>query len=201
MKSTSLRSTFLAAAVCSLAGVLPASAATISEASFAGGDFGNSWSSPTMIANGFDLVTGTGSGNDYDIFALTGLATGAQQITLSFSAPQGVGNSYAAGGNVLYSTSPFRWGWDGTTLGSVGLSFGQQASQMVLNLDDTFGGELYLGLYFTYGTSINYAVSLPGNVAAPPPAVPLPAAGLLMGAALAGFGTLKLRRKTKRDSA
>ena len=175
---------------------LPAGAVTIQEGSVAGGDFSNAWATPTVIAPGYDLVQGVGGGNDYDIFAITGMTPGAQTVTLDFSAPSGIGWSYAAGGSLMYSTSPFRWAWDGTSFGSLALSYLTPAQSFTLNLDSSFGGALYLGLYFTYGQNITYSVSLPGNA----PAVPLPATAGLLGsvaAGLAAFGALGRQKRRK----
>ena len=102
---------------------LPAGAATISELALPGADFSNSWAAPTVIGTGFDQVQGTGGANNYDILAFTGMAAGAQTVSLTFAAPSGIDWSYAAGGNVLYSTQPFRWGWDGMTAGVVSLGY------------------------------------------------------------------------------
>ncbi len=175
---------------------LPAGAATISELALPGADFSNSWAAPTVIGTGFDQVQGTGGANNYDILAFTGMAAGAQTVSLTFAAPSGIDWSYAAGGNVLYSTQPFRWGWDGMTAGVVSLGYANPSQTISLALGPSFGGTLYLGLYFTYGQDLGYTVSLPGN-AAPPPAVPLPASAWLLGAALAG-GAAVLRRAGRR---
>ncbi len=175
---------------------MPAGAATISELSQPGGNFSNSWTAPSVIGNGFDIVQGTGGANNYDILAFTGMAPGAQTVTLTFTAPSGIGWSYAAGGNVLYSTQPFQWAWDGTTAGSVSIGYATPTQTLSFNLGPGFGGALYLGLYFTYGQNLGYTVSLPGN-AAPPPAVPLPASAWLLGAVLAG-GAAAARRTRRR---
>ncbi|MFZ1663205.1 MAG: hypothetical protein WAT77_14735, partial [Paracoccaceae bacterium] len=96
---------FSAAAV-ALAAVLaqPALSATLNEASLPAGSFSSAWSNPTIIANGYDTITGTGAGNQFDIFAFTGLTAGAQSLTFNFAAPSGISWSYAAGGNLLFST-------------------------------------------------------------------------------------------------
>jgi len=190
---------FSASATVALATLLaqPALSATLNEASLPGGAFSSSWSNPTTIANGYDTITGTGAGNQFDIFAFTGLASGAQSLTFNFAAPSGIGWSYAAGGNLLYSTQPFRWGWDGTTFGVVNSNYYTPNQQVTLNLNAAFAGTLYVGLYFTYGSNLGYSISVPGNAALPPPVsgVPLPAAGGLMLAGIAGLGGLGARRK------
>ncbi|WP_413864914.1 hypothetical protein, partial [Albidovulum sp.] len=185
---------FRAALVAAGLAALPAGAATINELSLPGGDFSNSWAAPSVIGTGFGLVQGTGAANNFDILAFTGMAPGAQTVSLTFTAPSGIGWSYAAGGNVLYSTQPFRWAWDGTTAGAVSIGYANPSQTLSLALGPGFGGTLYLGLYFTYGQDLGYADSLPGN-AAPPPAVPLPAsAWLLRGALAAGAAAARRAR-------
>lgn len=176
------------------AGAAPARAATINEGSFPGGDFSGSATAPTLIGNGFDTVTGT-IGSDDDILAFTGMAPGAQQVTLSFAAPGGVDWSYISGGSILFSTQPFRWNWDGTFAGSFMTALWQPTSSVTINLNSGFAGALYLALY-SWGNTSSYTISLPGNA---PSAVPLPAAALLLGGALAGLGSL--RRKGRRAAA
>ena len=195
----------LAGCACSAAvlltlSVASAEAATILESDLAGGDFSNSWSAPTVIGNGYDLIQGTGDGNNFDILAFTGMAFGAQTVTLTFSAPVGIGPSYAAGGSILFSAQAFRWGWDGQSAGTFFTSLGTPTQTASINLDSSFGGSLYLGLYFTFGQNLSYSVSLPGN--ATPPSVPLPASVGLLAGALAGFGAMRASRRAKRhDSA
>lgn len=190
-----LRHGFRAALVAAGLAALPAGAATVSELSFPGGDFSDSFSAPSMIGAGIDLVQGTGAANNYDILAVTGMMPGAQTVTLGFSAPSGIGWSYAAGGNVLYSTRPFQWAWDGTTAGVVSIGYANPTQSLTLALGPGFTGTLYLGLYFTYGQDLGYTVSLPGN-AAPPPAVPLPASAWLLAGGLAlGAGLRRAKRR------
>ena len=173
----------------------PAVAATISELGFPGGDFSGSFSAPSVIGNGFDIVQGSGSANNYDLLAFTGLAAGAQTVTLDFAAPSGIDWSYAAGGNVLYSTQPFNWAWDGTSAGNVSIGYANPTQSLSLALGPGLAGTLYLGLYFPYGQDLGYTISLPGNVA-PPPAVPLPASAWLLGSALAaGAAARRARRR------
>jgi hypothetical protein len=203
--STRLSATAVAAALAVLIAP-PALSATLSEASLPGGSFSSAWSNPTIISNGYDTITGTGAGNQFDILAFTGLASGAQSLTFNFAAPSGIGWSYAAGGNLLFSTQPFRWGWDGTTFGVVNSNYYSPNQQVVLNLNAAFTGTLYVGLYFTYGSNLGYSISVPGNVAPPPPppppvtGVPLPAAGALMLAGIAGLGGLSVRRKRSKGA-
>ncbi|WP_413875344.1 hypothetical protein [Albidovulum sp.] len=191
-----VRNGFRAALVAAGLAALPAGAATISEPGFPGGDFSDSWAAPSAIGTGFGLVQGTGGANNYDILAFTGMASGAQTVKLTFTAPSGIDWSYAAGGNVLYSTQPFRWAWDGATAGVVSIGYANPSQTLSLALGPGFGGTLYLGLYFTYGQNLGYTASLPGN-AAPPPAVPLPASAWLLGGVLAA-GAAAARRAKRR---
>ncbi|MCA0272869.1 MAG: VPLPA-CTERM sorting domain-containing protein [Proteobacteria bacterium] len=176
------------------AGAAPAMAATINEGSFPGGDFSGSATAPTLIGNGFDTITGT-IGSDDDILAFTGMTSGAQQVTLSFAAPNGIDWSYASGGSIYYSTQPFQWNWDGTFAGSFMTALWQPTSSVTINLGSGFAGALYLALY-SWGNAGSYSIGVPGNA---PPAVPLPAPVLLLGGAIAGLGAL--RRKAKRAAA
>lgn len=199
MRGTKLLSRVAASVVLMLNWSAPAGAVTIQESSVPGGDFSNAWATPSVIGNGFDLVQGTGAGNNYDILALTGMTPGAQSVTLTFAAPSGIDWSYAAGGSLLYSTTPFRWGWgwDGTNFGSVFLSYLTPVQTVTLDLDQSFGGTLYLGLYFTFGQDIGYRISLPGNLAS----VPLPAGALLLSGALAAAGVVRGAGRPKRRKA
>lgn len=181
------------AAALSLAIGAPAAAATINEGSFAGGDFSGSATAPSVIANGFDTVTGSLGGSDNDILAFTGMTPGAQQVTLNFAAPGGIGWSYISGGSILYSTQPFQWNWDGTFAGSFFTSLWQPNTSVTINLGAGFAGSLYLALY-SWGDTSGYSISVPGNV---PAAVPLPASVLLLGGAVAALGA----RRRKSNSA
>ncbi|SFH90120.1 hypothetical protein [Albimonas pacifica] len=205
--------------------VLPAvgaQALTVSEST--AGEFSSDWSNPTEIGAGVDRVSGTGSANAYDILHFTGLAAGAQALTLSFVAPEGVDWSYAAGGSVLWSEDPFRWSWDGATAGEVRLDYYGREQTVTLALPDGFAGDLYLGLYFTHGAGLAYTIlaelgapipgggidpgqpTLPGGEAQFPPAgdpvdsgsaspVPLPPALAMLGAGLAALGVASRRRR------
>ncbi|PZR00834.1 MAG: hypothetical protein DI533_10020 [Cereibacter sphaeroides] len=194
-----------------------AQAATVSEAEY--GDFSSNYLSPTVVANGATTVSGVwAAGGDYDLLAFTGLKSGAQTVTLSFSPLSPIGDtdwSFSAGGSVLYKTTPFQWSaWEGTYLASVGIQHWNRNSvfDYVINLDDSFAGQLYLGLFGTYGT-LKYTIAAPGNAAlavvlppveqplpqtpdvdAPAP-VPLPAAAPLMIAGLGALGLARLRRR------
>ncbi len=173
-----------------------------------GGAFGAAWNTPTAVDPGVTAITGTGSQNRYDTF-MFGLPSGAQTISLTFTAPQGIGWSYAAGGSILYSTTPFRWGWDGTMLASIHTDFYTRSRSVDLDLGPGFGGSLWLALNFTYGSNLAYTIGLPSNAApvndegtitvGPEPdplvPVPLPAGGLLLAASLAMLGRAGRRRQ------
>lgn len=179
---------------------LPASAVTINEGSFTGGDFGDSYKAVTLIGNGYDTITATMEGtkkNNNDLFAFTSLAPGAQTITFSFAAPAGVGYSFASGGSIYYSTQPFRWDWDGTFAGSFSLGYHNQTGTVSIPLASNFSGAIYLAVY-GWGSSIGYTVSAPGN--APVNPVPLPAPAFLLAGAVAGLAALG-RRRARRAAA
>jgi hypothetical protein len=179
-----------------------AGAATLNEWDVPGGAFGSAWNAPTAIGAGITTINGTGAGNQYDNFAFTALPAGAQTLTMTFSAPPGSGWSYAAGGTILWSTQPFRWGWDGTTLSNVFVGFFTPSRTISLTLPASFGSTLYLALNFTFGTNLGYTIDVPSNAVAVPPSpqaptpVPLPAGAALLAAALAalGVGARRARR-------
>ncbi len=174
---------------------VPAMAATVNEGSFAGGDFSNSATAPTFVGYGYDTVTGTtdgGNGGSVDIFAFTGLNPGAQTLTFTFAAPSGIGYSFASGGSIYYSTTPFQWNWDGTYGGTFNVGYSNPTSTASFSLGSGFSGSLYVGLY-GWGPGIAYTVSVPGN--APVSPVPVPAAALLLGGALVGLGAFGRRAK------
>ncbi|WP_095589810.1 hypothetical protein [Actibacterium ureilyticum] len=173
-------------------------AATVSEADIAGGEFSSNFMTPTVIDSGVSTVTGTGASGAFDLFAFSGLDTGAQTLSFNFAAPAGIGYSYSAGGSILYSLTPFDYAWDGLTAGTFHLGYGAETASVDLSLPDSFVGDLYLGLYFTYGSDISYGIGLPASVSSgtnPPSPVPLPAGGLLLGSVLAAAGLFAARRK------
>lgn len=173
------------------------------------GDFSSNWFAPTEI-DGADQISGVAS--DLDVLKLTGLATGAQTISVDVSgAAAYTGGSFYAGGSLLYSYTPFQWAWDqdGSTGYGVGYnewnvgtpwygSTGSLTSTSSILLDSSFGGTIYLAFVPTYGGPLSYTINATAaaGVEEPvaPASVPLPAAGLLMAGALAGLGALSRRR-------
>jgi hypothetical protein len=181
------------ATAAALALAAPAAAATIHEGDLAGGSFSGSWEAPTNLGAGVTGATGTSQQQAFDFFAFT-LPKGAQTLTFDFWAPQGIGHSYSAGGTIKTSTTPFRWGWDGTQTGMFQLGRQKPSDQVTLALGPDFAGILNVGLYFTHGANISYRVSSDA-VAEAPGVVPLPATGLLLLSAVGGAALAARRRR------
>ena len=185
-----------AAALLALGLSMPSVAATVHEGDLAGGRFSQSFAAPTELGAGVTGVRGTGSGGRDDFFVFTGLRPGAQTLTFTFSAPDDIGWSYIAGGTIMASTSPFRWGWDGVNAGSFIVGLWQPDVTRTVRLTEAFRGTLYVGLYF-WGRDLSYDVRLD---AAPLPdepvsVVPVPGAGALLLTALGAAGlAVRLRR-------
>ncbi len=177
----------------------PARAATLSEADLPSGAFGASFDRPAAVAAGYETVIGTGSQNRFDTMVFTDLAKGVQSIGFTFSAPASAGHSYSAGGAILFSETPFRYGWDGARLKqAIQVDYRNPKQSLTLDLADSFGGTLYLALNFTHGSDLAYSILAPGNAAriAPAPApVPIPPALLLIGAAFGALGLVARRRR------
>lgn len=182
-------------AISGLALAGPAAASTISESHVAGGAFSPSWFEPTVIGAGVTSVTGTGAGGAFDNLVFTDLPQDAT-LTFTFAAPEGIGYSYAAGGTILFSTSPFRYGWDGTTLASFGVGYWQPGHTFALDLDDTVAGPLYLALNFTYGSDLAYSIDVASDLSSVA-AVPLPATSVLFGTLLGVLGLTAVSRRRK----
>lgn len=145
----------------------------------AGGNFSNSWVSPTVVASGTTGVAGTGApewsgGDRFDIFHFSGLTPGATSIVFDFSltGPHDPGAYQNGGGTIYYSHVPFSGAYyidqgDGRVLGSQDLLAGnfdvtynpwdaanasnRGTSSFTLNLPKEFTGDLFLALDFTYG--------------------------------------------------
>lgn len=184
----------------------PAAASTVAE----GTDFSSDWFHPTAIAAGTSQVSGTAS--DLDVLLLTGLKTGQQTLNFNFS---GAGiytsGNLTAGGAILYSQTPFQWGWDNDGMTNYVVNYnswnvgtpwfgqsGSLTSTASLTLGDAFAGTLYLAIVPWNNTPLAYTIDLPVAAAAEPEtpsAVPVPASGLLLGTGLALAGLAKGRRK------
>lgn len=188
-------SAFAAAAIMT---AVAAEAATLTEASMAGGAFGSAWDSPTTVDAGYDVITGTGNQNQYDNFVFT-LPAGHQSLSFDFSAPSGFGDSYSAGGAILYSATPFGWSWDGTVAAGFDVNSLAPARTFTLDLADFQGGSLYLALNFTYGSDLAYNIGVPGNALpiepGTPAPIPLPAGALFIGTGIAALTALGARRR------
>lgn len=180
----------------------PVAAATVTESS----DYSSVWNAPTQIAAGTTLISGSANSSDHDVFAINGLAAGAQTLSLTLSLVDRYVSGYLnAGGTIFYSAVPFIQNWDWTASTKLmdvaynsgnGWSSGNLTSSQTINLGDTFaGGTLYLALAFTYGgNGVDYTIGVPANA---PPAVPLPAGVVLMGTALLGLGGIAARRRNR----
>ena len=160
----------------------------------AGGAFGSAWNNLTTVDAGYDVIAGTGNQNQYDNFVF--LPSGPQSLSFDFAAPPGYGDSYSAGGRILYSATPFRWGWDGTVATGFDVNSLDPTRAFTLDLADFQGGSLYLALNFTYGSDLAYNIGVPGNACHGTPApIPLPAGALFIGTGIAALAALGARRR------
>ena len=189
-----------AVAAAFLTGAAATGAATLGEASMPGGAFGSAWNDLTTVGAGYDAISGTGNQNQFDNFRID-LPSGHRTLTFAFAAPAGIGWSYSAGGQILTSAQPVRWGWDGAYARSVQVDYHKPSQSFSLDLGDFQGGALYLALNFTHGSNLAYNVGIPGSalptapVTPAPAPVPLPAGVLLLGTGLAAIGGIRLRRR------
>ena len=108
------------------------------------------------------------------------LPAGHQTLRFDFTAPSSYGYSYSAGASILYSATPFSWGWDGSYAAvGAGRLLQAEAGLRPRPRRRFAGGSLYLALNFTHGANLAYSIGVPGNAlpAQPggPAAVPLPA--------------------------
>lgn len=148
---------------------LPAGATLLLESDLPAPGFSGQFDAPTPVQADVDIIAGTGSQGAHDMLAISGLPPGAQDLTLSFCYPPGSPANFWAGGNVLYRTAPFRWGWDGTEAGVFAVTPSQPTDSVTIPLGPDFGGTLYLAVYFTYGARIAWTIGLPGGGTAPEP--------------------------------
>lgn len=184
-----------------------AQASTLAEADVKGGEYSSNFNSPTAIEAGIDTLMGIGGVASDDYFVFTGLKSGAQEIVLSFAAPKDYGDSYSAGGAVLFANAPFRYEWDGKQVrGGIQVDQRKPGQTMKLSLDDAFTGSLYLALNFTHGADLRYSVfapsngfaqgSIPGQGASTSPSqVPLPPALLFLASSVVGLLVVGRKRK------
>lgn len=186
-----------------------AQATTLLEADVKGGEYSADFRAPTVIEAGIVALEGTGGAKSDDYFVFTGLPSGAQDITLSFFAPEKYGYSYSAGGTVLFDNAPFDHEWDGKKLNKkVQIDYRSPRQTLTLSLNERFTGSLYLALNFTHGADLRYAVFTPSNgfdgrdipnaaegAFQAPSQVPLPPALLLLGTGVLGFVYLGRVRK------
>ncbi len=169
----------------------PSHAATINESSVLGGDFSGLYLAPTVIRNGYDIVTGTVGTGDYDYLYFSGMRRGASTVSITLTAPPG---RYTAQGRVYYSTTPFTLTNQGTRAGNIRVTPGQPGPQTItFNLGSSFAGSLYLSLNLSLGPVMRYSVYVPGNFGIP--GVPVPAPVFMLGAAIAGLGAVSRRRR------
>lgn len=189
---------FLTGLLLALAAATPAAATVITESD---AQFSRHWHSPTSIGSDVDLILGTAEKqNAHEFLALTGLATGAQTLSFVFEAPEWARTSYSysAGGQVLWSTNPFRYAWDGAAVGTFQLSRWSPFGTLDLVLGDDFAGSLYLGFYITHGSDVSWSLSAPSARAPATEAAPVPlpaSAGFVLGGfIMLGLFSLARRR-------
>lgn len=195
-------SRFLSALSLALAFTVPAAASVVTEAD---GQFSRHWKSPTLIAPGTATILGTAEKqNAHEFLLLTGLLPGAQMMSFVFDAPDWAlfSDSYSAGGQVLFSTSPFRHQWDGTGAGTFQLGRWTPKHAFDLVLGDDFAGDLYLGIYFTHGRDVTWSLStgVGSKSASDVAVVPLPSAAALAFGGLSMLFVVGRRRGTRQST-
>lgn len=153
-----------------------ASALTFTENGPSSGEFSKRYEQPTVIPFGYEIIEGRGRVNGTDFLRLNGLPKGAQELTFTFTAPEHVGRRYATGGQIYWADSPFAAEWDGVYLGSHHLDYWTRFDEVVLSLPTSFDGDLWVGLYFTYGNQVAYTLAAPRNAHLMPavPTIDLP---------------------------
>lgn len=186
-----------------------AQAATLSETAVAGG-FSGDFLTPTLVSAGTTAIDGTLSSGDFDYLQLTGLGAGAQTLffIMNLATPVGLAGNPEARGEIRVSDAAFTSAFDGTRINPAAgvndfeLSFdladipGSVPFQALsYDLDASFGGgDLYLSILPTFATQeFSFGIAVP-SAPIPPAPVPVPAAGFLLLAAIAGL-TLMRRRK------
>ena len=176
---------------------VPSQGATVNEGTL--GDFSNNYATPTVIGNGFETVTGATSVGDLDFVQFSGLASGAQTVSVTFT-PASLGTLFISSGTLRYSTQPFTSSTSGTSAGNFSIYdfglFSSTTQTLSFNLDSSFNGSLFVSLSLALGSPVNYSISIPGNAYVAP--VPLPASAALLLAGLGGVGAVSWRRKARR---
>lgn len=186
-----------------------AQGATLSESGVVGG-FSSDFLNPTTVALNTTSIDGTLSDGDPDFFQLSGLGSGSQTLFffLNLATPNGLTGPQSASGQILVSEIALSSALDGTRINpgagadDFSLSFnpGDFASSVPFqtlsyDLGAGFGGgDLYLSILPTFASqSFSFGVVVPASPIAPAP-VPVPAAGLMLLAALGGFAALRRRK-------
>mgnify|MGYP000273890660 CR=1 FL=1 len=120
-----------------------------------GGAFSTDVAAPTVVGPGWSGIRGESPGGRNRFIVYEGLPGGAQTLTLTFRLPANQTQQWA-GGEVLFSQTPFPWAWAGTSAGTFALSPASQSATITIVTDAGFGGTLYLGLMLTYGQRIAF---------------------------------------------
>jgi len=125
-----------------------------------GGAYSSEFAAPTVIGAGWSGMAGQAAGGQNVFVKYEGLPPGDQSLVFTVSLPQEMLNQWT-GGTVRWSTDPFPWAWAGNVLGDFDLSPDTPTVTLTLATGADFAGELYLGLYFTYGGTMNFAGTRP----------------------------------------